>query len=137
MYVLDSSAAAEMVRGTERGERFVSVLEAGGRAVVSSELIQAELPSVFWKYARGGWCTKAVALASVDAALDLVTAFVPLAETRTEALSEAIRLDHSPYDMAYFVLARRFGATLLTCDKRLSALCRREGVEVFDGGTRA
>ena len=136
MYVLDCSAAAEMVRGTERGERFVSVLEAG-EAVVSSELIQAELPSVFWKYARGGWCTKAVSLASVDAALDLVTAFVPLGETRTEALSEAIRLDHSPYDMAYFVLARRFGATLLTCDKRLSALCRREGVEVFDGGTRA
>ena len=74
MYVLDCSAAAEMVRGTERGERFVSVLEAG-EAVVSSELIQAELPSVFWKYARGGWCTKAVALASVDAALDLVTVF--------------------------------------------------------------
>lgn len=136
MYVLDYSAAAEMVRGTERGERFVSVLEAG-EAVVSSELIQAELPSVFWKYVRGGWCTKAVALASVDAALDLVTAFVPLGETHTEALSEAIRLDHSPYDMAYFVLARRFGATLLTCDKCLSALCRREGVEVFDGGTRA
>lgn len=136
MYVLDCSAAAEMVRGTECGERFVSVLEAG-EAVVSSELIQAELPSVFWKYARGGWCTKAVALASVDAALDLVTAFVSLGETRTEALSEAIRLDHSPYDMAYFVLARRFGATLLSCDKRLSALCRREGVEVFDGGTRA
>lgn len=30
--------------------------------------------------------------------------------------------------MFYFVLARRNAATLLTLDKRLNALCEREGV---------
>ena len=44
-------------------------------------------------------------------------------------LSEAIRVDHSLYDMLYFVLARRTSSTLLTCDRRLAKLCEQNGVD--------
>lgn len=47
---------------------------------------------------------------------------------RGEALTEAVRLRRPVYDMVYFVLARRLGATLFTLDKRLQALCIDNGV---------
>lgn len=61
-------------------------------------------------------------------ALDLVDETVELGLLYREALAESLRLGHSVYDMFYFVLARREDATLVTCDRRLDALCEQEGV---------
>ena len=40
-----------------------------------------------------------------------------------------MRLEHSSYDMVYFILARRTGATLFTLDKKLIELCLNNGVD--------
>lgn len=45
-----------------------------------------------------------------------------------EILHESLRLDHSSYDLAYLVLARRTGATLFTLDGKLADACERCGV---------
>ena len=54
-----------------------------------------------------------------------------------EALSEAIHLNLSVYDLLYLTIARRTGATLLTLltlltqHKTLKDLARQQGVEVL------
>jgi predicted nucleic acid-binding protein len=42
-------------------------------------------------------------------------------------MNEAIRLDYSAYNMLY--LARRTGALLLTLDKPLNRIAKKEGIE--------
>lgn len=59
----------------------------------------------------------------LEGALGLVSEFVPMSELAIEAQSEGRRLAHSPYDMFYFVLARRNACPLLTLDRRLNELC--------------
>ena len=59
----------------------------------------------------------------------LVNEYYSIQELQEEVLSESIRLDHSSYDMFYFVLARRFGATLFTLDRKLIRLCEEQGVQ--------
>ncbi len=49
-----------------------------------------------------------------------------------ESLNEAIRLNHSAYDMLYFTLARRFGAVLITLDKKLMSLAKSEDIKTVE-----
>lgn len=124
MIVLDTSAAVEIVRGTEQGARLAgTVLE--GEPILSVDLLHAEVASAFSKYVRAGYLGIDDAVRLSACAVGLVDRFVPMSELYVEALREAIVLGHSPYDMFYFVLARRTGATLLTCDKRLIDLAMR------------
>lgn len=64
-------------------------------------------------------------------AQNLVDEFIDIAENNEEALHEAIRIDHSCYDLLYFTLARRQGATLMTLDKKLKTLAENAGIEVM------
>ena len=60
--------------------------------------------------------------------LGLVDQFVDDSSLWMEAMGESLRLGHSSYDMFYFALARRLGATLFTLDKKLQKLCAANGV---------
>lgn len=62
-------------------------------------------------------------------ALQLIDQFIDPVDSVLESLHEAIRLDHSAYDMFYLTLARRKAATLLTSDKKLYDLCISQGVD--------
>ena len=67
-----------------------------------------------------------------DEALDALQADLgkaPFEGYATEVFGEACRLGHSVYDVFYFVLARRLGATLFTEDRRLIELCEQNGVD--------
>ncbi len=65
----------------------------------------------------------------VAQATSLVDEFYRTEDLLREALMEAMRLDHPVYDMLYFVLARREGATLFTLDQKLQSLCADNGVD--------
>ncbi|MBO4364922.1 MAG: type II toxin-antitoxin system VapC family toxin, partial [Eggerthellaceae bacterium] len=97
--------------------------------IVSCELIRAEAASVFRKLTRIEHLEPSIANRCLSEAMALVDEFYPLEELQTEAFRESIRLDHSAYDMFYFVLARRLGATLFTTDRKLQRLCREHGVD--------
>ena len=127
MIVLDCSAAVEMVRETDRGKGFAGlVLE--GETVVSSELFLAEVRNTFWKYVRAGMLPEKLATEYIKQALALVDEFVPLAENANEAFAEAVRQNHSVYDMLYLTLVRRNDATLFSADKKLVELCEKMGL---------
>ncbi len=128
MIVLDACAICEMVRQTTDGQALLALLLRDD-AVVSCELVRAEVVSVFRKLSRIEGLNPSEAERYVEAGLGLVDEFFPIQPMQVEALRESIRLDHSSYDMFYFVLARRTGATLFTTDRKLMRLCENHGVD--------
>ena len=132
MIVLDASAAAEMVLNTKKGNTLKQLMLSGER-VLSMDLFHGEISSTFYKYVKAGRMTKEGALRLVEESVSLVDCFVPMSDLYPEALMESIKLGHTPYDMFYFVLARRNAAMLFTLDRRLVDLAMRNGLNcVFD-----
>ena len=126
--VLDASAAMSIVLGKEEGLALQPlVLE--DEEIYAPDLFQVEVANGFWKYVHTGKMDRSTARSYYKAAQSLVNRYVRLDTLVTEALNEAIRLDHPMYDMLYLVLARRLGATLASLDQRLLDLCKEEGVD--------
>ncbi|MFZ2755382.1 MAG: type II toxin-antitoxin system VapC family toxin [Atopobiaceae bacterium] len=128
MIVMDCSAAINIVRATPEGRGLRGLMVIDERCL-APDLFRAEAANALTKYVRAGQMNHSEALGLFCKATALVNEFHPLSENDVEALSEACRLGHSVYDMFYFTLARRYGATLFTEDRRLIELCDREGVE--------
>lgn len=128
MIVLDACALCEMTRQTNEGQALLSLM-VKDEATISCELIRAEVASVLRKLARVEKLDPKVADEYIKAGLDLVDMFYPLEPLQSEVLRESLRFDHSPYDLFYFVLARRMGATLFTTDRKLMKLCEKHGVD--------
>lgn len=127
MIVLDANAAVHVARKTEEGEAFAVLME--DELIASCDLFQAEIRNAFWQYVRTNAMGRDEAFDCVQDALGLVDEYIPIEELGDEAMTEAIRLRHSIYDMFYLCLARRHGATLFTLDKRLAALCEEAGID--------
>ncbi len=128
MIVLDCSALVDIVRHASNGALLIERITTG-EPIISSSLIHAELPSALRKYVRAGLMGKREALAKMELASTLIDTYAGIAQDRTEAFAESLRLDHSPYDMFYFILARHNAATLVTLDRALANLCKQEGVD--------
>ena len=64
-----------------------------------------------------------------EKALDLADRYISDESLLPEALNECFRLDHSIFDMLFFILARRTRGTLFTADAKLQNLCLDHGVE--------
>lgn len=128
MIVLDSSAACEMARQTEEGLAFCALMLSDEK-VISCDLLRAEAISVFRKFCRRGLITAEKAQQYFAQTLSFVDKFYPMEDFQEEALAESIRLNHSSYDMFYFILARRYAATLFTLDRKLIRLCEEHGVQ--------
>lgn len=128
MIVLDCSAAVDIVRRTPKGAILTERIFTG-EPVVTSSLIHAELANALKKYVVAGLMSREDALNKMQAADQLVDSYANMAPDRIEALAEGLRLNHSTYDMFYFVLARHNAATLVTLDRSLAQLCKQEGVD--------
>ena len=128
MIVVDTSALIEIARQTEIGMALQWFIQTD-EALISCELLRAELGSVCRKIMRIENTRLDQALEYYRRSISLVDEFYPMDDLAEEALRESIRLDHSTYDLFYFVLARRMGATLFTLDRTLMRLCERNGVQ--------
>lgn len=94
-------------------------------------MYKIEIPKVLWKYYKAGYIEKELTNKLLTLAESLVDVFIDISENNMESLNEAIRLNHSAYDMLYFTLARRTGAALMTLDEKLQALAKKERIEVI------
>lgn len=127
MIVLDCNAAINIVTETPDG-RGLEALLLKGEGVISPAFFCAEITHVLEKRVRGGYSNDKEAQEMGRVCLSLVDEFVPDTDLWEEALSESLRLRHSPYDLLYLVLARRNAATLFTLDHKLQKLCLDNGV---------
>lgn len=128
--VLDTCAAYEIIFHGHNYEKYYDILFKADK-VIAPSMFDAEVSNVMWKYAKAGFVNEENAKLSITLALQLVDTFTPTSELTYEALHEAIRLNHSVYDMYYMILARRNGATLLTVDEKLKHICLDCGVPVL------
>ena len=126
--VLDASAALELIMKGPKASLIKTYL-LHSDSVISSDLYKAECANALWKYVKAGVLGHDDAVTLLDACNRLVFSFADIEDNSAEALHEAVRLKHPVYDMLYFTLARRAGATLLTMDKKLTDLCRQDGVD--------
>ena len=131
MLVLDASAAIGIVRSGGEGEASARLMT-DCEKTIAPEFFCEEVAQVAWKYAHIGALDREGAIAMMQATLGCVSEFFPNQKLAEEALAEAVRLDHSFYDMLYFVLARRTSSMLVTCDKGLAKLCVDNGVECVE-----
>jgi len=131
--VLDSNAAIEIVLKREKGKSLRELIKTAEKTV-SSEFFRIEVANVIRKYYQGKYIKKADCHKMLELAENLIDEFIPIKENHLEALHEAIRLNHSAYDMLYLTLARRMGATLATLDQRLNAIAAKEEIDIVRFG---
>ena len=128
MIVLDCSAAMEIARDSKRGRAFKSLF-LPEEEVIAPSLFELEVASAAWKFVHAGLMGVGEGRGLMQNALALVDRLVPVEELIEEIYAESVALDHSAYDMAYMVLARRMGATLCTYDARLRECCAKRDVD--------
>ena len=126
--VLDASAAVNIGCGTTEGLRLATALAELGEEIIAPELMMMECANAMWKYVHAGMVTHDAAWGIYRAIVELPEQYYTSNQVAYESFNEAVRKDHSAYDMAYFVLARRTGAAIATCDVQLQEICEAEGI---------
>lgn len=119
--VLDASSALHVVLRTDRASHLVAILQKAS-LVIAPSLFHAEVANTLWKYVRAGEIDQDTALDRYEEAIAIIDAFGNDDELAMDAISAAIRHNHSVYDMLYLALAMRRGCKLLTQDRRLAKL---------------
>ncbi len=126
--VLDANAGIEVSLDRAKADSIRNFLDQADR-VITSELYKAETTNVMFKYVRSALLNQDQAIEKLNYCDSLVDEFIDIANTKEETLLESIRTGHSSYDLFYLTVARRFGARLLTLDKKLNDLANSWGLE--------
>jgi len=126
--VMDSNAAIEIVLKREKEKKLAKIVETAEKTV-TSEFFRIEVANVIRKYYQGKYIKKSDCGKIFELAEGLIDEFVPIKENCLEAFNESIRLNYPAYDMLYLTLARRTGAVLVTLDRPLNAIAKKEGVD--------
>ncbi|MEN8129539.1 MAG: type II toxin-antitoxin system VapC family toxin [Pseudomonadota bacterium] len=127
--VLDASAAANIVMRTDSATRLIDKLE-NTALVMAPELFHSEIANTMWKYVRAGDLDTPAAIDRYEEAISLIDTFEADKRLITEALSSASKYNHPVYDMMYAVLARRYGCSILSMDKRLIVLLQKIDIDL-------
>lgn len=126
--VLDASAALEAVLPGADAEAVVDTLERADMVLIPG-VFHAEVANALWKYIRAETLELHDAVWRFESAVGLADRTVPDADLVEEALVAAAGIGHPVYDMLYAVLARRFGCTVCTMDKRLGAALGKMNID--------
>lgn len=115
--VVDASAVAEILLGTERGASAAALL--GDHDLIAPDHLTAEVGSVVRGWNLGGHLTDAEALQAFREFQELGVEQLPMLDQLLAVW--ALRHNLTFYDAMYVVLARAAECRLLTLDRRLAA----------------
>lgn len=115
--VVDASAVAEILLGTEAGHRAAALLDE--HELLAPEHLTAELASVIRGWSLSRQITDEMALRAFREYEALGVEHVPMMSSLPAVYS--LRHNFSAYDAMYVVLARAAQCSLLTLDARLAA----------------
>lgn len=115
--VVDASAVAEILLGTQAGRRAAAVLD--GHELIAPQHLTAEVASVIRGWSLSRQITDDIALRAFREFEALDIEQVPMMYLLPAVY--ALRHNISAYDAMYVVLARAAGCSLLTLDARLAA----------------
>jgi predicted nucleic acid-binding protein len=126
--ILDVSAAMEIILKKEESEFFISKYKEAAW-VIAPDLYVSEIANVLWKYHKAKIVSHELCQQYVEDGINLIDDYFESKELWKETLGEAIKNNHSVYDMFYAVLARRHDAILMTKDRRLFEVCKTMNIE--------
>jgi len=126
--VLDASAGIEISLDREKAAVFFDVLSRATK-IITTDLYKAETANAMRKYVKARLMSKQNALRVWNFCDNLIDEYVDISENAEESLAESVNVDHSTYDLLYMTLARRYGACLLTMDKKLKSLSEKNGID--------
>lgn len=115
--VVDASAVAEILFGTEAGRRAAALID--GHALLAPQHLTAEVSSVVRGWSLSQQITDEQALRAFVEFEALGVEQLPMMSSLPEVY--ALRHNISAYDAMYVVLARAVECSLLTLDARLAA----------------
>src|SRR5690606_18358695 len=115
--VVDASAVAEILLGTEAGHRAASLLD--GHELLAPQHLTAEVASVIRGWSLSRQITDEMALRAFREYEALGVEQVPMMSLLPAVY--VLRHNFSAYDAMYVVLARAAQCSLLTLDPRLAA----------------
>ena len=127
--VLDASAAVEVVLNRKQAGNLSDLLLRAD-SVIAPSLFIAEVTNVFWKYYQHSDMPVNECEKYLNSALKIPDEMVEINEMANETLNAAALTGMTAYDMFYMVLARRYGAHLMTLDKKLKTTTKKQGVNV-------
>jgi predicted nucleic acid-binding protein len=131
--VLDASVAVEVLLQTEAGAPLAERLLKSAVTLHAPYLLDVEVAQVLRRFVANGPLAAERAREALEDLADL-----PLERYPHELLLPriwALRHNLTAYDAAYVALAEALGATLLTCDRRISRASGHSArVEVIEGG---
>lgn len=116
-FVVDASAVAEILFGTEAGQRAAALI--GGHELLAPQHLTAEVASVIHGWSLSRQITDEQALRAFGEFDALGVELVPMMSMLPAVY--ALRHNVSSYDAMYVVLARAAQCSLLTLDARLAA----------------
>lgn len=128
--VLDASAALRLVLEMSEAPWILEQVEQAS-IISAPELYCLEVSNGLWKYVRSGAFDRDEALELYEMASSFPDILFPSQELAVESLSEGVAHQHSVYDLAYGVLARRTGATVLTTDRSFASLLEKIHIPVL------
>ncbi len=128
MIVLDTSAAVEIVKNSIDG-RSLQGLMAPEETCIAPTFFRIEMASAVRNQVIRKEINSRNAVDFYNNGLALMDMLWPTEDLLPETLTEALRLNHPVYDIAYLVLARRLDATVFSFDRRLNELCDACGVQ--------
>lgn len=133
--VIDCSAAVQMAFATPLGDALARKA-AQTEALVAPHIFVEEMTCTIWKYIRSGRISFESGVEMLKGQLSQLDHVMDTRPLAPEVLALSTRTGHSPYDLFYFVLAKRMAAPLMTLDWRLAKLCEENGVVCITGDGR-
>lgn len=127
LLAVDASVAVKWLVTEADSAQAITLLD---HDLLAPDLLGPECANILWKKHRRGLIGTAVAQAAMALLARLRIELVPSAPHLQDALSRAIRQDHSAYDCVYLAVAAARQAPLVTADRRLAALAG-DGTEVL------
>ena len=124
-FVVDASVAAkwaspEMIEPlADRANQFLRDYLTGSVEIVVPDLFWLEIGNYFWKAARRGTLTPALAERGLEAMLKCDFPTLPSRAVLRDALKIAVECGRTVYDSTYVALAVATDGQLLTADERL------------------
>lgn len=131
MLVIDGSAAMDIAARTDKGMALRKIVLEGDETASLTSL-RLDLANQFARFMRMRAISRKVTLECLEAMLTLVDQFVPYEELLPEAFRYIVDRDLTINDALYYALARHLGATLLTSNAELAALCQETDVDCYD-----
>ncbi|MFY9560916.1 MAG: type II toxin-antitoxin system VapC family toxin [Terriglobales bacterium] len=124
-FVVDASvgakwAAPELIEPlADRANQFLRDYMVGSVQIVVPDLFWLEIGNFFWKAARRGTLTYALAEHGLQTMINRDFPTLPSRAVLPEALTIAVDFGRTVYDSTYVALAVATGSQLLTADERM------------------